>query len=176
MYMDKRVIGITALIILLFVGVISAPAQKGGMEMKLTSPEFKNNDFIPKKFTCQGEDINPLLTIEGVPKQAKSLALIVDDPDAPMGIWVHWVVFDILPASEIEENSISGKQGRNNSASNNYHGPCPPSGAHRYFFKLFALDTMLNLREGITKAELENAMKGHILAEAQLIGLYQKTR
>jgi Raf kinase inhibitor-like YbhB/YbcL family protein len=146
------------------------------MEMKLTSPEFKNNGFIPKKFTCQGEDINPLLAMEDVPKQAKSLALIVDDPDAPMGTWVHWVVFDILPASAIEENSISGKQGRNNSGSNNYHGPCPPSGTHRYFFKLYALDAMLNLKEGASKAELENAMQGHILAEAQLIGLYQKAR
>jgi len=154
-------------------GIINA--EEGGVGMKILSPEFQNNEFIPKKFTCQGEDVNPALIIENIPKEAKSLALIVDDPDAPMGMWVHWVVFDIPLISRIEENSIPGKQGRNDFGRNNYGGPCPPSGTHRYFFKIYALDKKLNLTEGATKKELEKAMQTRILAQAELIGLYQKT-
>ena len=142
--------------------------------MKLTSPEFEHNQFIPRKFSCEGDDVNPALIIEDVPKEAKSLALIMDDPDASMGTWVHWVVFDIPVKNRIEENSIPGKQGINNAGQKNYHGPCPPSGVHRYFFKLYALDTLLNLKEGISKGGLEKAMQGHILAEAELIGLYKR--
>jgi len=144
--------------------------------MKITSPEFENNKFIPKKFTCQGEDISPALIIEGIPKDTKSLALIVDDPDAPMGTWVHWVVYGIPVISRIEENSIPGKQGINNSGDKNYGGPCPPSGTHRYFFKIYALDEKINLNEGASKAQLEKAMQAHILDKAELIGLYQKTK
>ena len=142
--------------------------------MKITSPDFKHNEFIPRKFTCQGEDINPALIIESIPKEAKSLAMIVDDPDAPMGTWVHWVVYDIGVVERIEENSIPGKQGSNNFGRKNYGGPCPPSGTHRYFFKIYALDQMLNLKEGLSKQELEKAMQGHILEKAELIGLYRK--
>jgi Raf kinase inhibitor-like YbhB/YbcL family protein len=151
-------------------------AEGVGVGMKILSPEFESKGFIPKKFTCQGEDINPSLIIEGIPKGAESLALIVDDPDAPMGTWVHWVVFDIPLINRIEENSTPGKQGRNDSGRNKYGGPCPPSGTHRYFFKIYALDTIFNLNEGITKKELEKAMAGHILAQAELIGLYKKTK
>ncbi|MBI5145130.1 MAG: YbhB/YbcL family Raf kinase inhibitor-like protein [Candidatus Omnitrophica bacterium] len=142
--------------------------------MKLTSPVFENNNYIPAKYTCEGDDINPALAIEGIPQGAKSLALIMDDPDAPMGTWVHWVVFDIPVISEIEENSIPGKQGKNNFGRLDYGGPCPPSGTHRYFFKIYALDKELGLNEGISKGALEKAMQGHILAEAQIIGLYQR--
>ncbi|MBN2120821.1 MAG: YbhB/YbcL family Raf kinase inhibitor-like protein [Candidatus Omnitrophica bacterium] len=142
--------------------------------MKLTSPEFKHNELIPKKFTCQGQDVNPALVIEGVPQDTQSLSLIVDDPDAPMGTWVHWVVFDIPVVSKIEESSIPGKQGFNDFGREDWGGPCPPSGTHRYFFKLYALDTSLNLKEGISKEELEGAMQGHILDKAELIGLYKK--
>ena len=142
--------------------------------MKLTSKEFDNNKFIPKKFTCQGIDVNPSLNIRDIPEGTKSLALIVDDPDAPMGIWVHWVVFDIPVVSHLEEDSIPGKQGINDFGKNDYGGPCPPSGTHRYFFKIYALDTQLNLEEGISKNKLEEAMKGHILDKAELIGLYKK--
>ena len=142
--------------------------------MKLKSLEFENNKFIPAKFTCEGEDINPPLVIEGIPKDAKSLSLIVDDPDAPVGTWVHWVVFDMPALNKIEENSVPGKLGITNSGRKDYHGPCPPSGTHRYFFKIYALDTMLNLKEGITKGALEKAMQGHILDKAELIGLYKK--
>ena len=143
--------------------------------MKLTSPAFEHNQMIPKKFTCQGNDVNPELNIAGIPAEAKSLVLIVDDPDAPIGTWVHWVVFNIPSATtKIKENSIPGMQGYNDFGRNNYGGPCPPSGTHRYFFKLYALDTELDLKEGIKKQELEKAMEGHILVKTELIGLYKK--
>ena len=142
--------------------------------MKLTSKEFEHNEYIPTKFTCQGKDINLALIIEDIPKETKSLALIVDDPDAPMGMWVHWVVYDIAVIPRIEEDSIPGKQGINDFGRKNYGGPCPPSGTHRYFFKIYALDKKLNLAEGINKQELETTMKNHILDKAELIGLYKK--
>lgn len=144
------------------------------VKMNLLSPAFKQNQMLPARFTCQGEDINPPLVIENIPKEAKSLALIVDDPDAPAGTWVHWVVFDIPVISKIDENSIPGKQGYNDFSRNDWGGPCPPSGTHRYFFKIYALDTILNLKEGIHKKDLEKAMQGHILDKAELIGLYKK--
>ena len=142
--------------------------------MELRSPEFNDGQFMPLKFSCEGEDINPALIIEGIPEKTKSLALILDDPDAPLGTWVHWIVFNIPPVSRIEENSIPGKQGSNSNGGKRYHGPCPPSGVHRYFFKLYALDAVLGLNEGINKEQLEKAMQGHILANAQLLGLYKK--
>lgn len=142
--------------------------------MRLTSPEFEHNKFIPKKFTCQGDDVNPPLIIEEIPGEAKTLALIVDDPDAPMGTWVHWVVYNIPVVSGIDENSIPGKQGINDFGKKDYGGPCPPSGTHRYFFKVYGLDEELNLEEGISKEDLEEAMQGHILDKAELIGLYKK--
>lgn len=142
--------------------------------MEITSPAFKHNEYIPSKYTCEGEDINPALVLSGIPKEAKSLALIMDDPDAPMGVWVHWVVFDMPLVSHIEENSSPGKPGITNSGRSNYHGPCPPSGTHRYFLKIYALDTRLNLKEGISKGQLEKAMQGHILDKAELIGLYKR--
>ncbi len=142
--------------------------------MRLTSTEFANNEFIPKKFTCEGEDINPALIIEKIPADAKSLALIIDDPDAPMGTWVHWVVYNIPIISRIDEGSIPGEQGVNDSGRRDYGGPCPPSGTHRYFFKIYALDAKLNLKAGLTKQELEKAMQGHILDKAELIGLYKR--
>ncbi|MBI5124281.1 MAG: YbhB/YbcL family Raf kinase inhibitor-like protein [Candidatus Omnitrophica bacterium] len=143
--------------------------------MKITSPAFRHMSYMPSKYTCDGDDINPPLSIENVPGGTKSLALIMDDPDAPMKTWVHWVVFDMLPDTKnIAENSIPGKQGHNDSNGNNYGGPCPPSGTHRYFFKVYALDKVLGLDEGVTKKDLENAMAGHILAQAELVGLYKR--
>lgn len=162
------------IIVAVALGLIGG-AEAGGINMRLTSPEFENNQYMPEKFSCQGEDINPVLVIEGIPADAKSLALIMDDPDAPMGTWVHWVVFDMPVVSRIEENSVPGKQGGNNSGRNDYHGPCPPSGTHRYFFKIYALDTALNLKEGSSKGALEKAMQGHILDKAELAGLYKKS-
>ncbi len=143
--------------------------------MKLSSPEFKHNEPIPKKFTCEGQDINPPLVVEGLPEGTQTLALVMDDPDAPMGTWVHWVVFDIPVISAIEEDSIPGRQGKNDFRRHDYGGPCPPSGTHRYFFKLYALDDKLGLPEGIDKQTLEKHMQGHILAQAELIGLYKRT-
>ena len=130
---------------------------------------------MPKKFTCQGQDINPALRIEGMPEVAKSLALIVDDPDAPMGMWVHWVVFNIPPGtSVIDEDSVPGDQAMNDFGRKDYGGPCPPFGTHRYFFKAYALDTGMESSAIKNKAALEKAMQGHILAQAELIGLYKK--
>lgn len=148
---------------------------KEAMTMRLTSPEFENNSLIPVKFTCEGEDINPKLDIWDIPAGTEELALIVDDPDAPMGTWVHWVVYNIHIVSHIKENSIPGTLGVNNLGKKEYHGPCPPSGTHRYFFKIYSLDKKLELPEEINKGELEKAMKGHILDKAELIGLYKRS-
>lgn len=142
--------------------------------MKLTSPEFENNKFIPQKFTCEGQDVNPALIIEDIPDGGQSLALIMDDPDAPAGTWVHWVVYDIPVVSRIEEDSIPGVAGVNTLKEKTYHGPCPPSGVHRYFFKIYALDKKLNLPPGTSKGGLEKAMQEHILDKAELIGLYKR--
>lgn len=142
--------------------------------MKLTSPDFENNKMIPRKFTCEGEDVNPTLIIEDIPAGTKSLALIVDDPDAPAGTWVHWVVYDIPVISRIDEGSVPGTQGMNDFRRKDYGGPCPPSGTHRYFFKLYALDQELALGGRVDKNALEKAMRGHIRAKAELIGLYKR--
>lgn len=151
--------------------------QHGGMNMNITSPSFEQNKPIPSQFTCEGNDMNPPLSIKDIPAGTKSLALIVDDPDAPMGTWVHWVVFNIPVALvTIAENSIPGTQGHNDFGRTDYGGPCPPSGTHRYFFKVFALDTVLNLKEGADKKTLEKTMQGHILATAELVGLYKKRK
>ncbi len=147
------------------------------IEFKISSPAFQNNSFIPDKFTCKGNDINPELDISGIPQNAKSMALIVDDPDAPSGIWVHWIAWNIPLVEKISENSIlptGAVQGITSAGTKGYHGPCPPYGTHRYFFKLYALDSKLELPKTSTKKELENAMNSHILGQAQLIGLYSK--
>lgn len=144
--------------------------------MKLTSPAFEHNQMIPKRYTCQGEDVNPPLIIDGIPAEAKSLVLIMDDPDAPGGNWDHWLIYNIAPVAEVKENSAPGTQARNDFGRVNYGGPCPPSGTHRYFFKLYALDTTLVFKGSPSKEALEKAMQGHILEKAELIGLYQKTR
>ncbi len=150
--------------------------KEGAKVMKITSPSFKNNELMPARFTYDGKDINPALEIEKIPEGTKSLVLIVDDPDAPTKVWVHWVVFDIPPSGRIEEGSIPGKQGINDSGGNNYHGPCPPSGTHRYYFKIYALDQALGLKEGISKKDLEKAMQGRILSSAELVGLYNRDK
>jgi len=145
--------------------------------LKISSPQFAHNGSIPAKYTCDGADTSPHLKIEGVPRGAKALALIVDDPDAPAGTWVHWVVWGIPPETgEIGENAVpaGAVQGRNDWGRNSYGGPCPPSGSHRYFFKLFALDTVLTLGAATTKKDLERAMEGHVIARAELIGVYKR--
>jgi Raf kinase inhibitor-like YbhB/YbcL family protein len=152
--------------------------EVGTMGMKISSPAFADNGSIPARFTCQGEDVNPRLDMEGVPPGAKSLALIMDDPDAPAGTWDHWILFNVAPATaSIAEDSVpSGAvQGRNGWGNSEYGGPCPPSGTHRYVFRLYALDTALGLGSGASKAEVERAMAGHVLAQAKLTGLYGKS-
>lgn len=145
--------------------------------MKISSPAFENKAKIPSKYTCDGSDINPPLEIKDIPQGTKSLVLIVDDPDAPMGTFLHWLVFNINPEiSLIEENSLpeGGIQGRNDFGKENYGGPCPPSGEHRYFFKIYALDEKLALTQGAKLRDVEKMMRGHILDQAQLVGLYQR--
>jgi hypothetical protein len=144
--------------------------------MKLTSPAFENKGKIPSEYSCGGDDVNPELDISDVPADAKTLALVMDDPDAPAGTWVHWVIWNMPVVSKIGKNSLPDRavQGKNSWGRNDYGGPCPPSGTHRYFFKLYALDTELDLDENADKKDLENAMKGHILAQAQLMGKYSR--
>lgn len=146
-------------------------------ELKISSPVFENNGNIPVKYTCDGMDVSPPLLIENIPTDSKSLALIVDDPDAPMGTWVHWVLWNINPTTgEIKENTVpeGAKQGINDFRRHDYGGPCPPSGTHRYFFKLYALDSLLELGPNSKKADLEKAMKGHIITQTQIVGLYKR--
>ena len=146
-------------------------------DLTITSPAFTHKTAIPARYTCDGLDINPPLLIDLVPGGAKSLALIMDDPDAPVGIWVHWVVWNIPPETrEIKENSLpaGAAQGLSSWKQNKYGGPCPPSGIHRYFFRLYALDTTLKLAPESTNATLERAMQGHILAQGELMGTYRR--
>ena len=151
------------------------------MSLQIASSEFSAGETVPKKFTCDGPDVSPKLTWMEPPASTKSFALIMDDPDAPVGTWVHWVLYD-LPAetrelaegvAKQEQLSNGARQGRNDFGRIGYGGPCPPPGKpHRYFFKLYALDAKLSLKAGATKAEVERAMKGHILSQAELTGRY----
>jgi Raf kinase inhibitor-like YbhB/YbcL family protein len=149
--------------------------------MKLTSPSFKQGQKIPSKHTCDAQEISPELHISDVPSAAKTLVLIMDDPDVPASVrkeqmWDHWVVFNIPPhTTHIPENSQPpGIPGKNTDGGLNYQGPCPPDREHRYFFKLYALDTHLDLPAGSTKKQVEEAMRGHILAHTELMGLYAR--
>lgn len=146
--------------------------------MQITSPAFENNQFIPTKYSCDGANINPMLTISGVPAEAKSLVLIVDDPDAPRGTFTHWTVWNIAPTiAEIPENSVpaGAVEGVTSVNKPGWVSPCPPSGTHRYIFTLYALNTMLaDLLPNTTAPELREIIKDKILAEAQLIGLYKR--
>jgi len=150
--------------------------------MKITSPAFEHGGFIPAKYTCDGADISIPLIFEDVPAEARSLALIMDDPDAPMGIFVHWVIYD-MPASipglpegvPNEPNLGEGiRQGLNSFGNIGYGGPCPPNGAHRYMFKLYALDTLLKADAGLSKHDLLARMNGHVVAGAELMGIYER--
>jgi Raf kinase inhibitor-like YbhB/YbcL family protein len=140
----------------------------------LKSSVFEHNKKIPSKYTCDGEGINPPFTIEGVPVGTKSLALIFEDPDAVGGMFDHWVVWNISPATNvIAEDSVPGTEGLNTARGHGYYPPCPPSGSHRYVFRVYALDAELGLSANSKKRDLENAMEGHILAEGELIGRYR---
>jgi Raf kinase inhibitor-like YbhB/YbcL family protein len=145
-------------------------------ELTVSSSTFENNKLIPAKYTCDGDNVSPPLTIEGVPDGTKSLVLIVDDPDAPMGTWDHWIVWNIPPTSKIEENTVPGTEGVNDSRKHSYGGPCPPWGTHRYFFKVYALDAKLDLNPNSRKKNVEKAVQNHMLAKGELVGLYRRSR
>jgi len=158
-------------------------SPKGGYAMDLKSTVFDQGGMIPAKYSCDGTNVSPPLSWDNAPSGTKSFALICDDPDAPMGTWVHWVYFDIPAATKslpehVETSgtpSSGGQQGLNDSRKTGYSGPCPPSGVHRYYFKLYALDTVLNLPAGTTtKDKLLKAMEGHILTQAHLMGKYKR--
>jgi Raf kinase inhibitor-like YbhB/YbcL family protein len=155
-------------------------ANRGKMELK--SPAFSQGQAIPSNYTCDGKDVSPPLTWTETPPGTKSFALIVDDPDAPMGTWVHWVVYNLPPAlrqlpeafptdARLSDGTV---QGKTDFGGTGYGGPCPPSGTHRYFFKLFALDAVLRLPPASTAQQLQESLQGHILGEAQLMGTYGK--
>jgi Raf kinase inhibitor-like YbhB/YbcL family protein len=152
------------------------------MAIEVTSTAFSEGEMIPLRYSCDGEDVSPPLAWSGVPAAAQSLALICDDPDAPVGTWIHWVLYNIpadasslpeaVPADPaLQSGAINGK---NSWGRLGYGGPCPPGGTHRYFFTLYALDSQLSLESGATEAQLQQAMEGHILAEGQLMGRYQR--
>lgn len=157
----------------------SDPLDEGPETMKLSSAAFEDGGSIPPEHTCDGEDLSPPLSWTEVPEGTRSLALVVDDPDAPRRVWTHWVVFDLppdlgsLPADAADSLPAGAKTGTNDWGKQSYGGPCPPSGRHRYFHKLYALDTTLDL-DAPTKAELERAMQGHVLGHGELVGTYQK--
>lgn len=152
--------------------------------MKLESAAFTANHLIPTLYTCDGSDISPPLTWDAPPAGTQSLALICDDPDAPRGTWVHWVVYDLPPTLRHLPEAVplhsrlasGGTHGINDFRKSGYGGPCPPGGTHRYVFKLYALDTLLNLPPGATKAQVEKAMQGHILGHGELVGHYRRSR
>jgi Raf kinase inhibitor-like YbhB/YbcL family protein len=157
------------------------PTKEASLSFEISSPAFTNGQPIPSDFSCDGNDSSPALAWTEPPSGTQSFALIMDDPDAPMGTWVHWVIFNIpasarglaesMPTdSQLSDGSV---QGKTSAGSNGYHGPCPPSGTHRYFFKLYALDTILSLTAKADKKELLAAMEGHVLANAELMGTFK---
>lgn len=152
------------------------------MGIEITSSAFKEDEMIPSKYTCDGEDVSPPLEWSGVPEGTQSIALISDDPDAPMGTWVHWVMYNIPAVSkglpeDVPKDKVTSDgshQGVTDFGTYGYRGPCPPGGMHRYYFKIYALDKTLDLESGVTKSRLEKAMTGHILAKGELMGKYKR--
>lgn len=142
--------------------------------LDISSPSFKSRELIPAKYTCDGENISPGIDIKELPEGTKSLVLIVDDPDAPKGTFDHWVMWNIPPTKSIPENTVPGVEGWNGKGENKYTGPCPPSGKHHYYFKVYALDIMLDLVPISRKSDVESAMKDHILGQGELVGLYSR--
>jgi Raf kinase inhibitor-like YbhB/YbcL family protein len=161
----------------IFLAAIASFAA-GGAKMKITSSAFQEGGNIPSKFSCDGANTSPPLQISGVPSEAKSVVLIVDDPDAPSGLFTHLAVWNISPhTSTIGEGSTpKGVQGTNDFGRSGYGGPCPPSGTHRYYFKIFALDRELDLPFGAKRSQLDAAMKGHVIAQGELMGRYSRKK
>ncbi len=160
------------------------PASNAKPQIKVTSNAFTDGAMIPAKYSCDGENASPHLKWENMPANAKTIAIIADDPDAPGGTWVHWLIFNLpanvkeLPDGVAPEGNASAvaRQGTNDFKKIGYGGPCPPSGVHRYFFKVYGLDTELSLNAGATKEDLMKAMEGHVVAEGQIVGKYEKKK
>lgn len=179
----KKIYGLFLIGVLLTASSTFGQAEGGREKMDVRSSAFGEGDKIPPDFTCDGADMSPPIEWFGVPANAQSLALIAEDPDVPSGNWTHWLVYDLppdltqLPAGISSRNKLptGGSQGRTDFKALGYRGPCPPSGTHRYFFRVYALDAMLHLKSGATKKELLQAMQGHILAEGVLMGKYNRS-
>jgi Raf kinase inhibitor-like YbhB/YbcL family protein len=144
--------------------------------LQVTSPAFKNNDYIPARYTCQGENVSPELRVDGVPQGAKTIAITVFDPDGGTSGVVHWLQWNIAASAIIPEKIMDGVLGNNVSGKPGFTGPCPPTGIHHYHFMVYALDDSLTIPQNSSKTDLENAMKGHVLAQGELIGLYKKVK
>lgn len=142
--------------------------------LKVTSKAFENESMMPAKYTCDGANINPPLDIEHIPQEAQCLVLIVDDPDAPVSVWTHWIVWNMPVTHHIKENEVHGIEGLNDFKQRHYAGPCPSADTHRYFFKVYALDKILDIPLHTLKPELEKEISGHIIAFGELIGLYKR--
>jgi Raf kinase inhibitor-like YbhB/YbcL family protein len=155
-----------------------ASLAAGGAKMKITSSAFQEGANIPSKFTCDGSDTSPPLQIADIPSGAKSLVLIMDDPDAPSGLFTHWAVWNIpVQTSSISEGDVpNGVQGTNDFGKSGYGGPCPPSGTHRYYFKIFALDRELDLPFGAKRSQLDAGMKGHVIGQGELMGRFSRKK
>lgn len=143
-------------------------------KLQISSPAFKHEGYIPKEYTCDGSGIRPELTIKGLPTDTKSVVVIAEDPDAPGGIFTHWLAWNIPPAETIQSNSVPGQEGKNSKGTLGYVPPCPPSSVHRYFFRVYALDRLLDMKRIYAKAQLELAVNEHSIAQGELIGRYQK--
>lgn len=168
---------IILIITMAFFGCKQAPQTINTIPMQITSFAFKNNETLPTKYTCEGENINPPLEISDTPENAKSLVLIIDDPDAPAGLWTHWTIWNIDPKTkEIKENSVpvNSKEGITSFKNTGYGAPCPPknTGVHRYFFKIYAIDKTLDLPTSTTSESLYKKIENSILDKAEIIGLY----
>ncbi|SPD73615.1 conserved hypothetical protein [uncultured Desulfobacterium sp.] len=182
--MKNRIILFTGLVVFSIVGLAYPSISRGGEEtvLKLTSPAFENGGMIPPKYTCDGEDVSPPLEWGVAPEGAKSFALVCDDPDAPMGTWVHWVIYNIPQKTKSLMEDIAreaqpaagGMQGTNDFHKIGYGGPCPPGGTHRYYFRLYALDFMPDMAPGVTKRQLLKEIEGHIVGQTELMGKYKR--
>src|SRR2546423_845199 len=165
--------------VLMMVSIALGQSSKSEAKVTLSSPAFQAGGTIPDQFTCKGANLNPPLQFSGIPAGAKSIALIVDDPDAPGGLFSHWVVWNIDPVTtQIGEKSIpaGAVQGTNDFGKPGYGGPCPPSGTHRYFFRIFALDRELDLPVGAKRSQLDTAIKSHVIAKGELMGRYARKK
>ena len=172
--MQKAIVVAVSIVFVAAFAVLAA----GGAKLKVTSSAFQEGGDIPAKFSCDGANTSPPLKISGVPAEAKTLVLIVDDPDAPSGLFTHWVIWNLSPQTGTiaEGGAPSGTHGTNDFGKSGYGGPCPPSGTHRYYFKVFALDRQLDLAAGAKRSQLDSAIKDHVIAQGQLMGRYSRKK